>query len=120
MPGRDGTGPKGMGAMTGRTAGTCAGAGGQGPAGEARRRGFGMGFGGCRGAGNRGGHGWRRMFQATGVPGWMQLGGNAALSNPDDPEVQKQALEHQADVLRSELDRVTKHLSALETGSAVK
>jgi len=47
-----------MGAMTGRTAGTCAGAGGQGPAGEARRRGFGMGFGGCRGAGNRGGHGW--------------------------------------------------------------
>jgi hypothetical protein len=50
----------------------------------------------------------------------MRFGGNAALSHRDDPEMQKQALEHEADVLRSELDRVTKHLSALETWSAVK
>lgn len=46
MPGRDGTGPAGTGAMTGRGVGFCIGAGfglGQG-LGTACRRGFGRGF----------------------------------------------------------------------------
>jgi hypothetical protein len=60
------------------------------------------------------------MFYATGLPGWMRFGGNATLSQPDDPDMQKQVLEHQADVLRSELDLVMKRLSALETDPAVR
>ena len=52
MPGRDGTGPMGAGAMTGRGLGPCGG-------GYAFGRGFGGGFG--RGLGRGGmGFGWRR------------------------------------------------------------
>ena len=45
MPGGDRTGPRGMGAMTGRAAGYCAGFGVPGYANPVIGRGFGMGFG---------------------------------------------------------------------------
>jgi len=74
MPAGDGTGPVGMGSMTGRGMGYCAGYSAPGyanpwPAGFGRRfsgRGFGAGFG--RGRGNRF---WAR---ATGLPGWYRTG----------------------------------------------
>ena len=75
MPGGDRTGPRGMGAMTGRTAGYCAGFGFPGYANPITGRGFGMGFGRGIGAWGRGfgggGRGWRpgagrRMHQQTG------------------------------------------------------
>ena len=45
MPRGDGTGPQGLGSMTGRAAGYCAGSGTPGNANAALGRGFGAGFG---------------------------------------------------------------------------
>ena len=65
MPGGDRTGPMGMGPMTGRGAGYCAGY----PTPGFINRWAGRGFGG----GGRGrGRGWRNWFYATGVPGWQR------------------------------------------------
>jgi len=125
MPRGDQTGPTGMGAMTGRAAGYCAGAGVPGYANPVPGRGFGMGFGRDRGALGRGfgggGRGWRNMFYATGLPGWMRFGGYAApYGNPapyqkPDPEIEKQALKNQAEALQSELDFIKKRLGEIET-----
>jgi len=86
MPGGDGTGPMGMGPMTGRAAGFCAGYGvpgymnpipgrwGLGAYGygwRARAPFWGGWFGFGRG---RGGRGWRNRFYATGLPGWARAG----------------------------------------------
>jgi hypothetical protein len=63
MPRGDGTGPMGMGPMTGRAAGYCAGfpvPGFMNP-----MPGYGV-WGGGRG------RGWRRWYRATGMPGWMR------------------------------------------------
>ena len=71
MPGGDGTGPRGMGPMTGRAAGYCAGypvPGFMNPVGGR----LGMGFG--RGMGMGGGRGRRNWFYATGLPGWARYG----------------------------------------------
>ena len=67
MPRGDGTGPMGMGSMTGRGAGWCAGFGMPGYANPIPGRGFGMGFGRGRGffGGRGGGRGWRNMYYAT-------------------------------------------------------
>ncbi|NPV81792.1 MAG: DUF5320 domain-containing protein [Firmicutes bacterium] len=74
MPRGDGTGPMGLGPMTGRAAGYCAGfpvPGYMNPVGLWgggfwRRLGRGLGFGR--------GRGWRRMYYATGLPGWVRFG----------------------------------------------
>jgi hypothetical protein len=73
MPGGDRTGPAGMGPMTGRSAGYCAGYPEPGYAGFAFKRGFGFG----RGRG--GGRGWRNWFHARGFMGRRQ----AAYGYPD-------------------------------------
>lgn len=124
MPGGDRTGPMGMGGMTGRAAGYCAGFGTPGYASPAFGRGFGMGgsrgrsFQG-RGSGG-GGRGWRNMFFATGLPRWARFGGRVApffyqapYQNPD-PEVEKQALKNQAQILKEELDFIEKRLSGIK------
>lgn len=115
MPRGDGTGPMGMGPMTGRGAGFCAGYGMPGYA----NPGFGGGRGMRRGGGwAGGGRGWRNWFHATGLPGWSRLGGAApvqpAFMNPD-PEAEKQALKTQAEALQSELDFIRKRLDGMET-----
>lgn len=117
MPGRDGTGPMGMGAMTGRAAGWCAGFSAPGYANQIPGRGFGMGLG--RGGGGRG---RRNMYYATGLPGWIRDRGYAApywiqgnYMKPD-PEVEKQNLRVQADALQSELDFIRKRLDKIEAG----
>ena len=74
MPRGDGTGPMGMGPMTGRAAGFCAGYGMPGYMNPVAGRGFGMGFGRGRGFGGGGGRGWRNRFYATGLPGWAGAG----------------------------------------------
>ena len=69
MPGGDRTGPMGMGPMTGRGAGYCAGFAAPGFASGGR--------GGFFGRGRGGGRGWRNMFYATGCPaghGWRGVG----------------------------------------------
>lgn len=122
MPGRDGTGPMGMGAMTGRGAGFCAGFGMRSYSNPAPGRGFGIGFGRnrefCgRGGGRRGG---RNMFHATGQPGWMRFGGSAMPQQKSDPELEKQALKRQAEALQSELDVIKKRLNEVISGAAVE
>ena len=117
MPRGDRTGPMGMGPMTGRGAGYCAGFGMPGYANPAPGRGFGMGFG--RG-GAFWGRGWRHGFWATGLPGWMRFGAPAAPYLKPDPEMEKQALKDQAEALQSELDFIKKRLSEIETGTAAQ
>ena len=69
MPGVDGTGPGGMGPMTGRAAGYCAGY----PVPGFTNSTFGRGYGFGRGRGG-GGRGRRNMFYATGLTGWQRAG----------------------------------------------
>jgi len=123
MPRGDGTGPMGMGAMTGRGAGLCAGFGMPGYANPIPWRGFGMAFGRGRGffGGRGGGRGWRNMYYATGLPGWMRFGGYDAPYGgyqrqymEPDPEAEKQALRNQAKGLQSELDFIKKRLDEIE------
>ena len=68
MPGGDRTGPMGLGPITGRGAGLCAGYVAPGFANFAPGRGF-----GGRGRGG-GGRGWRHRFYATGLTGWQRAG----------------------------------------------
>ncbi|MFW5913102.1 MAG: DUF5320 domain-containing protein [Candidatus Hadarchaeota archaeon] len=71
MPRGDGTGQLGMGPMTGRGAGYCAGYNTPGFANSVPRAGLGL----RRGRGRFGGQGRRRnMFYLTGQPGWMRFG----------------------------------------------
>lgn len=117
MPGRNQTGPMGMGPMTGRRAGICAGNTGQGFTNAPAGRGIGVGFGGGRGLG--GGRGWtRRCF---GRAGWTRFGGDEtpyAVPGPyrqPDPDVEKQALANQARSLQAELEVIQKRLAAIES-----
>jgi len=127
MPGGDRTGPLGMGPMTGRAAGYCAGFGVPGCANPLPGHGYGMGFGRGRGAWGRGfaggGRGWGNWFRATGVPGWPRSGGyytpygySAPYAKPD-LEIEEQALKDQAEALQSELDFIKKRLGEIESGS---
>ena len=111
MPRGNGNGPQGMGPMTGRAAGLCAGFSVPGylnPAGS----GFGGGFGRGRGGGRGGfGRGFRNMFFATGLPGWARSGVAGTAGAADE----KQVLTSQADALRAQLDGIQKRLSQLES-----
>lgn len=97
MPRGDRTGPMGRGPWTGRSAGFCAGF---------REPGF---FGG--------GRGWRHMFHATGLHGWMRSGwGGPAFLEEPPPDTEKRLLGEEAEVLRSRLDEIRKRLDMLEEG----
>jgi len=113
MPRGNRTGPQGLGPMTGRGAGFCAGFRMPGFANAL----FGRGAGGGRQAFGGGGRGWRNWFYATGLPGWMRLGGYAGQYSQPDPDLEKQALRNQADVLQNELDSIRKRLEEIETAA---
>lgn len=115
MPRGDGSGPRGMGARTGRAAGFCAGFETPGYTHPVQECGFGMGGGRARG--------WRNMFYATGLPGRARFGGyGVPYSPPDrpDPELQKQLLKRQAENLQAELDCIKKRLAEVERKSATE
>lgn len=113
MPRGDGTGPGGMGPMTGRAAGYCAGFDMPGFANPAPA--MGMGWGG-RGRGR----GWRRGYYATGVPGWARARYAAPWPAPAQPwpepteETQLQVLRSQADALRQQLEAIDGRIASLE------
>jgi hypothetical protein len=96
-----------MGQMTGRAAGNCTGFGMPGYANNAGGRRFGMGFG--RGGGFR----RRNRFFATGGPGRAGFGNMAAPFPKANPEMEKQELHYQTEVLQSEIDAIKKRLDAL-------
>jgi hypothetical protein len=100
MPGFDGTGPRGQGAMTGGARGYCAI-----PIGDVgRQSGVGMG-GGTRGAGK----GRRNCFYVTGLPGWMRAQREMPLG--DDLE----SLKSQADLLKQQLEYTQARIQVMES-----
>jgi hypothetical protein len=115
MPGGDGTGPAGMGPMTGRAAGFCAGYGMPGYMNPVGGRGF---FGRGRGFwGRGGGRGRRNMFYATGLPGWARAGfdypsGFAGVA--PTAEQQREELKQQAQYLQDSLNAINKQIEELE------
>ena len=123
MPGGDGTGPAGMGPMTGRAAGYCAGYGMPGYANPIPGRGGGWGWG--RGGGwgrGRGGWGRRNWFYATGLPGWQRAaqgmpawGAAPVGAAAPTPDAEKQFLAQQVEVLQQQLDAARKRLDELAT-----
>jgi hypothetical protein len=120
MPRGDGTGPAGMGPMTGRTAGFCAGYPVAGYANQAGGRGYGCGFG--RGGG-RGGRGYRNRFYAAGLTGWQRAEYGMAVPYaapyagvPSVPtkEQQTDMLKNQARYLEEQLGAVQERIAGLE------
>jgi hypothetical protein len=112
MPGRNGTGPQGMGPMTGRGMGVCSGN----PQpytgyGYGYGRGFGGGFargmGYGRGLGFGGGR-FRGRF--AGYPAGPVYG--TALS---DPQSEKTYLEGEANAMQTALEQIKKRLDQLKT-----
>ena len=124
MPRGNGTGPMGMGAMTGRGMGFCAGYDRPGYANMIPGGGTGSFFGRGRGFRN-GGRGWCQGFAAAGRPGWKRFGdygatyGHWAPYSQADPEMAKQALKTQADFLQSELNQIKKRLEDIESEKKV-
>lgn len=119
MPRGDGTGPMGMGPMTGRAAGACAGFGTPG----FRNQGPGRGRGA---AGCGGGRGWRNMFYATGLTGWQRAaagwpapGGVSPYAEPTK-EQELEALKRQADYFENTLGGIRKRLQELEVEETTK
>ena len=121
MPAGDGTGPMGMGPMTGRAAGFCTGNAVPGYANPIGGRGFGA-FGWGRG----GGWGRRNRFYATGLTGWQRAAAGApgfgwpypappvaAATTPVEREVDM--LKAQAEYLESSLQEVNKRLDELQS-----
>ncbi len=122
MPRGDGTGPQGLGSMTGRAAGYCGGSGMPGYVNAAPGRPFGGGFGvgpGFRGAGiGSPGRGYRCRFFASGIPARGRFGHYSAPLQGTDPEIEKQILKNQADSLESELESIKKRLAQFDRGSS--
>jgi hypothetical protein len=107
MPRGDGTGPAGMGPMTGRGAGLCAGY----PTPGYVNAGRGSGFWGW-GRGRGGGWGRRNWFYATGLPFWARMA-QGFFSAPS-AEQERQALRQQSQQLQESLNAINRRLEDLE------
>ena len=123
MPGGDGTGPAGMGPMTGRAAGYCVGYAVPGSVNPVVGRGFGAG--GRGGGSGRGGRGRRNQFYATGLTGQQRaamgfpaFGGAVPVEAPYAPtmsgEQQLDALKGQAEYFQDALNGIRKRIEELE------
>lgn len=122
MPAGDGTGPMGMGPMTGRGAGYCSGYGAAGWSNPIPGRGFGLG----RGRGGSWGGGWRHRnwFYATGIPGWGRMGYGPTWGAPPawgaSPSTatpsrgqETELLRQQAEWLKQQLDAIGQRIEEL-------
>ena len=118
MPRGDGTGPMGLGPMTGRGAGFCAGYSMPGYANLVPGRGYnviGRGF-----FGRGGGRGRRNWFYATGIPGWQRaamgmpaFGGANPYAPEMDPKQEVDALKIQANLLKEQLEDIQGRIESL-------
>jgi len=134
MPGGDGTGPMGMGAMTGRAAGFCAGYGMPGYMNPIPGRGFGMGFGrGFRGRvggrglglGFRGGRGWAGYggvpYAAPAYPYGAALPPyGAPYGAAPTAQQEADALKGQAEYFEDALEGIKKRIAELESAAVEK
>ena len=110
MPRGDRTGPRGMGPLTGRRAGYCAGYDQPGYANPGPGYGYGYGMGGGRG------RGWhhRHWFRATGVPGWARFGAPPAWGDPwGAPPTREELREQETEALRQEAEWIEDRLGAI-------
>lgn len=120
MPRGDGTGPAGMGPMTGRAAGFCAGYSVPGYMNPVGGRGF-------WGRGRGGGRGWRHQYYATGLPGWARAPmGVPAWGGPATPyapqagpaaptaELELDGLKKQAEYFQEALGQINQRIQQLE------
>jgi len=120
MPGGNGTGPAGMGPMTGRGAGFCAGYAVPGYANPVGGRGYGMGFGRGRGMGR--GRGFGRGFGLCrvgyGAPAWAGVAelypANASFGPTVTAEQELEGLKQQAEFLQNSLGQVSERINQLE------
>jgi len=113
MPGGDGTGPMGMGAMTGRAAGFCAGYANPGYV----NAGGGRGFGGL-GRGRGGGGGGRRSGFGVGRFGWTPMPAGYPAYGPAAPaaptrEQELDSLRQQAAQFQGALTEIQQRIDAL-------
>jgi len=129
MPGGDGTGPGGMGPMTGRAAGFCAGypvpgymnpVGGRGYGGWGRGRGMGRGFGW-----GRAGYGMPAYGGAVGPYAYggavnPYAYGGAPFASAVTPQQELDGLKGQAEYLEDSLDGIKKRIEELETQKSSK
>lgn len=107
MPRGDGTGPMGLGPMTGRGAGYCAGY----PYPGLTNPGFGRGYFGR-------GRGWRNWYRATGIPGRGRVAYNLPSweeypYQPNQSE-EKEILSEQLKSLKEEVNIIEKRLQGLK------
>jgi len=115
MPAGDGTGPRGMGPMTGRGAGYCAGYDAPGYANPMPGRGFGMGWGRGRGWGGGRGRGRFGYAPAWGTPPAAAYGPyGAPPTQPPTREQETEFLKSQAEMLKEELDAISQRIAELE------
>ncbi|MFO7871759.1 MAG: DUF5320 domain-containing protein [Kiritimatiellia bacterium] len=127
MPGGDGTGPGGIGPMTGRAAGYCAGYGMPGYANPVPGRGFGygrgrgFGYGRGMGPGFRGGRGRWGAYTGPygyGAPAVPYYGGGYVPQygyGAQNPEDELNALKGQSEYLEEALEGVRRRISELES-----
>jgi len=114
MPLGDRTGPAGLGPMTGRAAGYCAGYSVPGYMNPVPGRGFfGRGRGG--GFGRGGGRGWGRGYFAGGFPGSGYYGAPVYPYAPElKPEEEANLLKEDAKVLKQQLKELQGYIDTLE------
>lgn len=126
MPLGDRTGPAGLGPMTGRGAGYCAGYSTPGYMNPVAGRGF-YGRGGFGGRGGGRGRGYRNWYYQTGLPGWQRAqaglpayGGYAdpyyaAPVGQISPEDEAGMLKDQAKAIKQELDAINERVKELDS-----
>ena len=125
MPRGDGTGPGGMGPMTGRATGFCAGYSVPGYANPVGGRGMGMGFGRGRGGGfGRGrGFGWGRT--GYGLPAYggavnPYAYGGVPFAPTVAPQQELDSLKGQAEYLEDALNGIKKRIEELDSQKSSK
>jgi len=109
MPGGDRTGPAGMGPMTGRGMGYCAGYNAPGyvyGAGGFYGRGGGRGFGR--------GRGYRNMYYLTGLPAWARYGYPGYGVPQVTAEDERAMLRDEKKILEEQLKQISQQLNSLE------
>ena len=116
MPAGDRTGPMGLGPMTGRGLGYCAGFAAPGYMNAMPGRGWGFGRGWGRG------RGWRHRYYATGLPGWERMGLPYANVPPSyqapSPQQEAEALKAQAEQLEQSLAQIRNRVAELEAAGS--
>ena len=126
MPAGDGTGPMGLGPMTGRAAGYCAGYSVPGYMNPIPGRGFwGRGWGRGRGRGR----GWRNWYYGTGLTGWQRASMGmpaygdvgpyvgppvAPFATEPSQEQETEFLKQQAEYFKNAIDDINKRLEEIQ------